>query len=356
MTSKKYIVYVVSVLYVFMIINLALWHGLTKEFFLMNDMNRNGGLKTQSSLTEEIHYPVHHTELPDYLASGRIESFDVLTLGDSFSNGKDGGSYPDYLVSQYGLKVVNAKIKNHCLVDLYMLLNSGIIDQIQPRIVILESVERILQRRLGSSEYIPEDMPVFSREDMLTRKPAATAVNISSGILPPVFVQWNMTFFHSKIYSLLKPEQLSPSVYIAKLDRNFFTNTGQENTLLYYHEDLIYLINPLNPEMVNQNLNNAARLLKAKGIKLIFFAAADKYDLYYPYIIDKKGRPENPLFQKMRDVQGKEYIYIDTLTPLRQALERGEQDIYWLDDTHWSHKGIKIFCDELVKYILPELR
>ena len=140
------------------------------------------------------------------------------------------------------------------------------------------------------------------------------------------------------------------------MDRNFFTNPGQENTLLFIGEDLNYLKYPLNAEMVNQNLNTAARLMKAKGIKLIFFSAADKYNLYYPYITDKKGRPENPFFRQLREVQGKEYIYVDTLTPLRQALERGEKDIYWLDDTHWSHRGIKFFCDELVKYILPELR
>ena len=58
----------------------------------------------------------------------------------------------------------------------------------------------------------------------------------------------------------------------------------------------------------------------------------------------------------MREVPGKEYVFVDALTPLRDALSRGEQDIYWLNDTHWSHKGIKIFCDELVKYILPESR
>ena len=93
-----------------------------------------------------------------------------------------------------------------------------------------------------------------------------------------------------------------------------------------------------------------------KGIKLIFFAAADKYDLYYPYITDKRGRPENPFFMKMREVPGKEYVFADAMKPLREALGRGEQDVYWLNDTHWSHKGIKIFCDELVRYILPESR
>ena len=125
---------------------------------------------------------------------------------------------------------------------------------------------------------------------------------------------------------------------------------------MHYCDDLLYLREALDAEMVNQNLNNAARLLKAKGITLIFFAATDKYDLYYPYITDKKGRPENPFFHDMRAVSGKDYVFVDSMALLRDALSRGEQDIYWLGDTHWSHKGIKIVCDELVKYILPESR
>ena len=75
--------------------------------------------------------------------------------------------------------------------------------------------------------------------------------------------------------------------------------------------------------MVNANLNNAARLLKAKGITLVFFAAADKYDLYYSYIKDQK-HPENPFFEKMRAIRSKDYDFIDTLAVLREVLSRGE--------------------------------
>ena len=355
MTSKKYIVCVVSVLYVFIAVNIVLWYGLRSIFF-ENDLVRMGSIDLTDPLTEDRHYPKHHTELTEYLVSGKRESFDVLTIGDSFTNGKDGGSYPDYLVNEYGLKVLNARVKNHCLTDLYILLKSGILDQIRPKVVILEAVERIVQKILGYYEFVPEYAPEFTSGDILSAKRLDSAESVSSGILPPIFVRWSMTFLRNKIYHLLNPEKLSPEVYTAKLDRPFFTNPGQENTIFFIDEDLNHLRHPLDAEMVNQNLNTAARLMKAKGITLIFFAAADKYDLYSPYITDKKGRPENPLFQKLRDVQGKEYIYVDTLTPLRQALERGEQDVYWLGDTHWSHKGIKIFCDELVKYILPELR
>ena len=360
MSSKKYIAYTVSCLYVFILINIVLWNFLTKDFITMSEIERNSGKKLTLPLTEHIHYPRHHTEFAEYVISGKTESFDVLTLGDSFSNGHDGGNYQDYLVNQYGLSILNVNFSQaNALEGLYMLISSGLIDELKPRVVILESVERYVQSNLGRIEVIPEKMPrdkVLQKLSAKSASKANTAAKISSGMLPSVLVQWNINFFGNKIRHFLKPEQLSTTIYTAKLNEPFFTNPGNEYTLLYYYEDLNYINEPLNAETVNLNLNTAAHLLKAKGIKLVFFAAADKFDLYYPYILDKKGRPENPLFWKMRDVQGKEYIYVDTLPLLRQALERGEQDIYWLDDTHWSNKGIKIFCDELVKYILPELR
>ncbi|MBQ7154458.1 MAG: hypothetical protein IJR85_02745 [Synergistaceae bacterium] len=353
MSTRKYVFSVTLVMYAFMAVNLVLWYGLTREVFGMKDMNRMGGTKTPEALTGNVSYTKHHTELAEYIASGRHESFDVLTLGDSFSNGKN--NYQDYLVNRYGLRVINVRIKYHCLEDLYMLLNAGIVDEISPRVVILESVERSVQGRLGMESKFSQDTDRKTIINVLLNQAdkSPKISTASAGIFEPVLVKWNITFLFNRLYRFLHPEQLSPEVYITKLDRPFFTNPGHENTLMHYWEDLEYLKNPLNAEMVNQNLNNAARLLKAKGIKLIFFAAADKYDLYYPYLTDKKGRPENPFFKEMREVQGKEYVFVDAMSVLREALARGEQDVYWMGDTHWSWKGIKIVCDEMVKHIIP---
>ena len=334
----------------FMMINLALWHGTVKSIFQQRDLNRLGNIAFTQALNQDMLYTKHHTEFADYAASGNFEPYDVLTIGDSFSNAGGGNYYQDYLVNQYGLKVINAQTD---ISGLYTLDKLGWLDKISPKVVIYESVGRAVHWRLGNN-IIEAGNTEAKAKALLSRRTETPKPN-ASDFLPAISFQAVGKYIYHRIYRILKPEQLSPSVYITKLDRPFFTNPGQENILLFINEDLNYLNNPLNAEMVNQNLNTAARVLKAKGIKLIFFAAADKYDLYYPYITDKKGRPENPLFQQLRDVQGKEYIYIDTITPLRQALERGEQDVYWLGDTHWSHKGIKFFCDELVKYILPEL-
>lgn len=351
MTSKKYIAGVAFVLCLFIMINLALWHGTVKNIFSQRDLSRMGSTAFSKALNQDLLYTKHHTEFTDYAHAGSFESYDVLTTGDSFSNGGGGNYYQDYLMNQYGLKVLNVQTG---ISGLYTLDKLGWLDKISPKAVIYEIVERGIQNSLGMS-LIKTGNTEEQAKALLSRRTEKPQPS-TSDFLPAISFQAVGRYIYHRIYRLFHSEQLSPSVYTAKLDRNFFTNPGQENTLFFYHEDLQYLMNPLNAEMVNQNLNKIARFLKAKGIKLIFFSAADKYNLYYPYITDKKGRPENPFFRQLREVQGKEYIYVDTLTPLRQALERGEKDIYWLDDTHWSHKGIKFFCDELVKYILPELR
>ncbi len=343
MSARKYVLSLVGILYVLITLSTALWHGLVKTAFTQRDLNRLGSFITTESLTEKRTYPKHHAEFSDYSGT---ESFDVITIGDSFSNSNN---YQDYLVNEYGLRILNCRFRNNCLADLYILLNSGILDQIKPRAVILECVERSLYYRLGEGIIDPSSFSNIAIPE--AKNTDRSASGLSSGLFPPVMFQANLKFIADKVYHLLKPEQLSPEVYIMDLDRPFFTNPGYEDILLVINEDLHYLSSPVNVDTVNHNLNTASRLLKAKGITLIFFAAADKYDLYYPYITHKHARPQNSFFPNFRNVPDKEYIFIDTLKLLREALELGEQDIYWFGDTHWSHKGIKLVCDELVKYI-----
>lgn len=347
MTSRKYVICVTSLLYAFMILHLILWHCLVKQPFIQGDLNRLGSFISTEPLTQDVKYSKQHTSLKEYLSSGKKESFDVITLGDSFSS----GAYQDYLTDHYSIKILNAGIRGNCIEDLYILIKSGLIDEIKPQVVILESVERSVQNRIGIREIDSEAMRNEEAEKIVRRiTTAKSPISVSSGLFPAVMINANVTFIYHKLYHIIKPEQLSPEVYITELNRNFFTNLGHEHTLLHYHEDLYHLKVPLNAEMVNKNLNHAAKLLRERGIELIFFVGVDKYDLYYPYIINHNGRPENQFFHDMRRVSPKDYVFIDTMKIFRDALERGEQDIYWFGDTHWSWKGMQLFCDELVKY------
>lgn len=351
MTSRKYVICVTSLLYAFMILNIVMWHCLTKNAFVQNDLNRLGSFISTESLTPNANYSKHHTDFNDYLESPKRESFDVITLGDSFSRREAGFYYQDYLEEKYNIRCLNVNFTDHCLNDLYALINSGMLSEIKPQAVILESAERLLQDRFGVKEIDSEAITAERAKNFINnRRTGKTSQLLASGFFPPVAMQANMDFIKNILYHKIDPERLSPAVYITELDRNFFTNPGYEHTLLYYYEDLQYLNAPLNAEMMNMNLNKAAEILREKGIIPIFMLCADKYDLYYPYIINHNGRPENNFFPEMRRVSPKEYIFIDTMKIFRGELERGEKDIYWFGDTHWSRKGAELVCDELVKY------
>ncbi|MBQ3396951.1 MAG: hypothetical protein IJG34_01025 [Synergistaceae bacterium] len=351
MSSRKYVICVTSLLYVFIILNFTLWHCITRQAFAQKDLNRLGTLISTESLTQNVKYSKHHTEFKDYISSGMKESFDVITIGDSFSNGGGYTYYQDYLEDKYGIKCLNVRFVYNCLDDLYILINSGMLDKINPKVVILESVERSVQGSLGINKIDSESISGQKANNFMHRKNEQKKLRaLSSGIFSSLTVQANMDLIYNKLYHIVNNERLSPEVYITELNRNVFTNPGYEHTLLHYYFDLNYMTAPVNAETVNMNLNNAARILREKGIMLIFMPCADKYDLYYPYVINHNGRPENNFFPEMRRVSPKEYVFIDTMKILRDALERGEQDIYWFGDTHWSWKGAELVCDELVKY------
>lgn len=354
MSAKKYVACVAGFLFVFMAGNLALWHCAVKDSFIQGDLNRMGSFASTAPLTPEAEYSKRHIELKNYIESGKKESFDVLSIGDSFSNRGGRVFYQDYLTEKYGLNILNARFRNHCLEDLYILIESGMLDEIQPSAVILESVGRSVQDRLGKYEITPSKITHADAERILLKMNEKKNEQLASGFFALVMNEANKKFLENMYLRNTSNEILGRATYIAWLDRESFTNPGYENTLLYYYEDLQYLNTPLNAEMINRNLNNAAKILADKNIKLIFMPCVDKYDLYYPYITDKRGRPENPLFDVLRNMPGKNYIFIDTKEILRKELERGEKDLYWFGDTHWSWRGAEKVCDELVKYLCPE--
>jgi hypothetical protein len=89
-----------------------------------------------------------------------------------------------------------------------------------------------------------------------------------------------------------------------------------------------------------------AQKLKEKSIQLIFMPAVNKYDLYSSFIINNKY-PMDPFFDRIRTLE-KDYIFIDTKDILLKQLNKGEKDIYYIDDTHWSYKSSDIVTDDII--------
>ena len=132
--------------------------------------------------------------------------------------------------------------------------------------------------------------------------------------------------------------KITPHVYREKLSKELFS-TDIGNNLLFYDEDIIYLkLESIeNIELMNDNLNKLAKILSEKNIKLIFMPAVDKYNLYRDYIISNEYK-ESIFFEELEKLQ-KDYIFINTKSILKQKLNAGEKDLYYVDDTHWSFKA-----------------
>ena len=117
------------------------------------------------------------------------------------------------------------------------------------------------------------------------------------------------------------------------------------------------IVNENDVKVINDNLNNLSDRLKTKGITLVYMPIVDKLNLYGKFLIDKsyskssffeylRVLPERYIYSKSSffeylRVLPKRYIFIDTKAILLEELEKGEKDIFYADDTHWSWKASK---------------
>lgn len=304
-------------------------------------------------------YEGSHLILKKYLDDGRTDHVDILTIGDSFSNGIGGTFYQDYLNEISGKTIMNAYvIKEDGVYDalsmLQILDDQGVIDRIKPKVILLESGGRTI-----ASSYDRPDIPLpqYTYEEFINKLSDERPywdIPVNFDIKNPntvaVTYRWLTDYISSIKYSMRNDDRLLEGIAMNVLDRHFFTSAGTEDKLLYIYQDLSYLDGLPNYEHVNNKFNQVAKEYALRGIKIIFMIPPDKFDLYYLYIVDKRGRMENPLIDQM-DALPKEYTFINLKRPLRKELEKGVQDLYWHDDTHWSWKAIEVVCQDLLPHI-----
>lgn len=356
MNSKKYVIGFLLLVGMFFWGNVCLWHMYTKDRFIRldnhGDLTSMAFLSHGSPTVSNSSPKKVHIEYLDYINMVNKPSVDIITIGDSFSNGAGGAYYQDYIEEKYNKTVLNIPMMedNNPLTTLDRLIATGIIDEIHPQVVILESVERAAADRFSRSGDKPENL---NRESFVKYYASQEKKDQpeGEGIFPGIMTKANKKLLKFKYKYHSNEKQFSDEVYKADLCKNLFTDNGRENLLLYYHDDLWYQHQDVNYSQINKNLNELAEKLRAKGIRSVVMVNVDKMDLYYPYIVKSEDIPENNFMEKLSK-QPKKYIYIDTKAILRKALANGETDIYWHDDTHWSWIGQQKVVDVLMKEIL----
>ncbi len=341
MTAKRYLRIFFTLLILFVLFHFTMWHLYTKQLFQNNGMTHVGDLGRMSYHNDSLIFKENRVNLPKkHIDFTKIEKVDVITIGDSFSNGGAGGLnpfYQDYIASRYNLKVLNLQPSEQGWVESILRLNSsGVLEKMHPKVIILQSVERACIDRL--SKQIDWNLAADEKTVIQDMKKRYSHQKTTTSFI-------NNLNYNALLYNLLykfNDHAYFSKVYITPISRQLFSSQSS-NELLFYFEDI------QNKEadqksfaQLNANLNHLQKILKKKNIQLYFMPTPDKYNIYSKYIIKNPYRQKH-FFELLRSLK-KEYTFIDTKAILEQLIDSNEKDVYYPDDTHWSHKASeKIF-------------
>ncbi len=353
MNYKKFSVIVFFVLAFFVISNFLIWESATKDILTRKDKNIiTGDMARMGYLPRLNHKRENINDLPkkhmNFTSLG--ESIDMITIGDSFSNGMAGGLnrfYQDYLASYTGMDILNIQqipgTRNY-LETIMMLYNSGAFEKADVKYILVEST----QRKVVSRFSIPIDYEANLGDNNILKRYFNKVNNEAFGLPEVGFI--NNGNYKYLLYGFLynfSPDAFISKVYKVKLNESLFS-IGKGDDLLFYKSDLSAI--PKNREeniaKVNDEFNKVAEFLSKQGIELIFMPAVAKYDLYRDYIKDNTDFPKDPFFDILRGLE-KKYIFIDTKKILSKEVKKGVKDIFYIDDTHWSYKASDIISKEI---------
>lgn len=344
LSLRRYLSILVGALSIFVIYHATVWFSMTSKLLDVPAPYQVGDLARIGYQLPSVHLRVQE----DTLAHKHIEfsewngqSVDIVTIGDSFSNGGAGGEnryYQDYIASKYKCTVLNINpslFGENYLEAVTALLKSGLLEEINPKAVLIESVGRYTMGRFAkpikwdqnmTRDELYNDLKNGKWGDGKPKKEDISFISTANYKLPLYNFYYRFSpnaFDYSNAYKL-------------PLTRPMF-NVEAASSLLVFEHDItsINIITPDNVALMNDNFNRLAGLLAAKNIRLVIMIAVDKYDLYHDYVAHNTFG-KNPLFDLLRPME-KRYGFIDTKAILQKELSKGMKDIYYADDTHWSH-------------------
>ncbi|WP_122892777.1 hypothetical protein [Arcobacter peruensis] len=352
--NKKFTYWLIILLSCFVCVHLILWQFTKKVYpnnHVVGDLARMSYKFDLINLRNNIDtLEKKHINFKEY----ENEEVDVITIGDSFSNGAGGGEnryYQDYISSKFDFKVLNIpdiSDKNNYIDSILLLLNSDFFDKVKPKYIILECVQRNVHLNIGLEKlnsnysYVGNIFGKIKKTKDIFNSHNKYKDNISFiNNLNYNLVKYNLKFYLNG-YGRYK------NYYIEKLNKNMFSSEVQDE-LMFFRDDIDFIKYQSKNDIIklNSRMNELARLLKEKGIVLYFMPAVDKYNLYRDNLVNKDNYPKSLFFEYLRNLD-KDYIFIDTKKILLEELNKSNVlDLYHSDDTHWNTKARKLIVDNL---------
>lgn len=278
--------------------------------------------------------------------------FTAFTIGDSFSE-QGMISYQNYLADNSNIKILHYDrfLHENPIETLTGFLNGDVLDSIKVEYIVLQSVERGFVNRgllFNKNSKINND----SLTGLINKHKEKSLKESKEKSKDKFFCRETLRFPLNAIYYNFDDNAYSSKVYQVKTKTDLFS--PHNHNLLFLDDDYeaLKINNDLNNvTILNNELNNLAKRLKDRGIKLIVLPSPDKLDFYYDEIVNKAAYPKPLFYDHLRSLK-KEYIYIDAKKELLEN-SKNSIDVYFYDDTHWSPIAAKIMAKKLEKIILP---
>lgn len=347
MTHQQFSKWFVAVIALFVALNAVVWFMFTSRILARHGDVITGDLARIGYIADLVHPRVNHTDLAQrHLESGdyRGQRVDLLTLGDSFSQGAGGGPnrfYQDHIATEMGWTVLNLQdppASRSAIETAAALADTGFLRRAGVRYLLIEATQRKLVERLSNSAHLTST---------LNRQQLDAFYRFGQGEKPAFnFALPNTSFINNGNLKYLIHQALYPFDDCAlvsdtcrvRLDTRLFS-IGRGDEMLFYKKDLRAIRQhvPENIQRLNATLNALAARLRSEGTTLILMPAVSKYDLYRDHFTDH-SYPRDPLFDLLRQ-QTRDYLLLDTKVILGAGVKAGEQDIFYVDDTHWAPRA-----------------
>lgn len=251
----------------------------------------------------------------------------VVTIGDSFSQFEKFG-YENFMANELGVTVTNVRVFPYAPEKTFVrMVNNHLIPQ--GTIVIVESVERSCIERLI-------DLNIEDKETMVLKN-AGESKGFVSSLLDETIIWFRMQL------------GIKNPVRIFHTEQDLFTHPTRHNELYIYdskwdHDGDLRFEKELRESDLEQawmNLYELHKFAEANGVTLLYIIAADKYDVFEPFVMEKHVK--NPTLDACPD----EPWVINTKIILQSRVREGERDVYSINNTHWSPKGAEIVGEML---------
>lgn len=301
----------------------------------------DGGPQYTDSILEAEALPQVYYKGLDNDSLLRLDTCDIVVIGDSFSHGGGvgkRGDFVNFLAHDSGRSVtVFTPAGDAQLSPMQMAFDAlmlGAIDSTRVKNLVVQEVERYLVGRHSS----------FATNHTSLPRPAQNQSAGESSHQP----QETSPLLRVKDYVFYHLFGANP-IYQAQLSMPLFT--GKEPSKLYFYNDDVKLGIDITPDLqkaIKHCYGQLIALARERGVNLVIVIACDKYDLYQDFIVDNPY-PAKSLNETIEQCMSADLDrFVITKRVLYPLVARGEKDVYLFNDTHWSPASSRLIAREVI--------